>query len=315
MKILVTGAAGFVGSHIVRHLDSARHTVFAVDVARPPRAIAASDSIELIRCDVTESESLAAVIARVGPDAVVHAAAITPGHEEVDRAAEVLQVNLTSTLTALVASANSGCRRFIYLSSAGVYQNPGHGLSLTEESPVDNTGGLYAQSKLASENLCAWATRELGLSTVSLRVGPVYGEFERPTETRSRMSPLHQAIALATEGREISCNAPEAIYNWIHGDDVGRAILLAIEASSADAVYNLAGPNVSMRETLETVAEVIPCTSIEWTDDRESAALRIPLISRPMSSRLIAAGLGFSTDVSLRDGIRRTVEGLEGRIG
>ena len=311
MKILITGAAGFVGSHIVRQLASESYDVIAVDVESLPEGCSAAGSIDQRYCDVTDGGRLARLIAEVDPYAVVHAAAITPGEDELSRANEILQVNLMSTMTALLASARTNCARFVYLSSAGVYLDPAAGAALTEESPVNNTGALYAQTKLASERLCAWARRELGLKTVALRVGPVYGEFERPTETRSRMSPVHRAISIVRAGEIISCNAPDSLYNWIHGDDVGKAISLAIRSRNPRAVYNLAGPPVSVRETLASVADLLPAARVEWTTHPESASLRLTETSRPVSSSFIATDLGFGVDVDLREGLRRLVDDLK----
>lgn len=305
-QVLVTGAAGFVGSHIVAVLSRAGYRVVGVDVAQP---VAGALPTTFIECDVADAATLAAAIEEHSPDAIVHAAAITPGDDECKRAHQVLQVNLNSTLTVLTAAEAATCNRVVLLSSAGVYCDPEPGEALTEQSPVANDGGLYAQTKLASERLCRWASREIGVSTVALRVGPVYGEFERPTGSRLRMSPIHQAIGLAQAGMVITCNSAETVYNWIHGDDIGRAVLAALEAVHPERVYNVAGHPSSMMETMRLLAAFNRELRYEWASDPEKVNLWVGERSRLMSSALIRDHLGFEPSIPLADGIERVVRG------
>jgi UDP-glucose 4-epimerase len=312
MRIIVTGGAGFVGAHIAQTLSVIGHDVTTIDIGPLPTALRGSSApIEEIRCDVSDGRALKAAITSVEPDAVVHAAAVTPGADDVERAEEILHVNQLSTLSALLATKESGGRRFIYLSSAGVYRDPRPGEQLVERSALDEAGGLYAQTKIGSERLCRWAARELGLATTSLRVGPVYGEFERPTSSRTRMSPINRALTLAISQRSIICNARETVYNWIHGDDIGNAVALAVEHRGESSVYNIAGPAYSMAQTLEALVDQIPGTVVRWTESVNDANLALPKRSRPMSSLLIYEELGYRPSVELGTGISRTALAIE----
>ena len=295
----MTGSSGFVGSHIVATLIDNGLEVCGLD-RDPP--VAGAEPSEYLACDVTDRESFAELIEGVEPDAIVHAAAFTPGDGEIDRTRHIVEVNQGSTLSALKAAARAGCRRFVFVSSAGVYADPAPGEVLTEASPVARTVGLYAQTKLASEGLCAWAARELGLLTTALRVGPAYGEFERPTGSRARMSPLHRAIELAISGETIRCNTGDTIYNWIHGSDIGRAIVAVLSSTPSQPVYNVAGPPITVAETLETLCELMD-RDCEWTTGVDGANLIVPHVSRPISSALIGTELEFRPAVDLRAGM------------
>lgn len=305
MKVFVTGSSGFVGSHIVKELQRAGGAVYGFD-REPPLPGASLD--EYIAGDVADGDGLAAAVRRIRPEAIVHCAAVTPAIDELPVAREILLVNVQSTMTLLEAAAGIRCEKFVYLSSAGVYRDPEPGTALTEESSVDDGGSLYAQTKLASERLLIWARRVLGMITTSLRVGPVYGEFERPTTTRSRMSPLYRAVHLARNGDVLSCNSWDSTLNFIHGDDVGRAILAVQDADSPGQTYNVAGAPVSMRETAEAIAQLYPETRVDWSRDVSDPTLPIRLPDRPVSSALIARDLGVTQGITLLDGISRVMD-------
>lgn len=304
MRVLVTGSSGFVGAHTVGVLARRGHEVIGVDRDHP---VAGDGHTLFIECDVTDEAELTAIILRHRPDSIVHAAAITPGEDESSERPTIMLVNQVSTLTALLAAARSGCRRFVFLSSAAVYADPEPGKLLTERSAVRKHGGIYAQSKLGSERICAGASRSLGVPTTVLRIGPVYGEFERPTASRQRMSPVLQAIDRASESKPVICNNRSTVYNWIHGDDVGLAIQKVIEAGVPGPLYNLAGEPATMQDTLTTLRRLIPGMQVEWTDAVGQAKVPVSNVSRPISTELLTSELSFGQTVDLHDGLGRVL--------
>ncbi len=306
-SIAVTGSSGFVGAHIVRVLVGAGLRVIGLDVGEPPPEAQPS---EFIQCDITDRALFDGAVARQPIEAFVHAAAITPGPEERERAYEVLQVNYLSTATALTAAAAAGYSRFIYMSSAGVYADPPAGEDLDERAPLDETGGLYAQSKIASERLCVWASRELGLSTVALRVGPVYGEFERPTASRAVMSPVYRALELKQRGHDVAADHPGSAYNLIYGDDLGRAVLAALDADASGPVYNVGGPLVAVHDLLVLVANLDLDVQVPSAPRDSPEALAVAPRPRPLDSGLIHRELGFQPRSDLDSGLNRTVHAL-----
>ncbi|CAN5488370.1 dTDP-glucose 4,6-dehydratase [soil metagenome] len=305
MRVLVTGSSGFVGAHTVGVLARRGHEVIGVDLDHP---VAGDRPAQFIECDVTDEAALTGIILRHRPDSIVHAAAITPGEDDASEQSTIMLVNQVSTLTVLLAAARSGCRRFVFLSSAAVYADPEPGVLLTEGSAVRENGGVYAQSKLGSERFCAGALRSLGVPATVLRIGPVYGEFERPTASRGRMSPILQAIELADHSDPTICNSRLSVYNWIHGDDVGLAIQAVIEAGVPGPLYNLAGSPATVEETFAALRQLIPGMHVEWTDLVGRANVPVSTISRPISSDLIRSELSFSQTVDLHHGLARVLK-------
>ncbi len=304
VRVMLTGASGFVGSHIEEVLIDAGHAVLSVDRGSPRSP---GGEAEFHACDVRDTTRVSAIVEGWQPNAIVHAAAITSGDDERDRALEIVQVNQLSTLTLLTAAARTGCRRFVYLSSAGVYADPSSGSILDERSPLADPGGLYAQTKIASERHCRWATDVLGLATVALRIGPVYGLRERPTSSRDRMSAIYRILELVRAGHDITCSDSETIYNWIHGDDVGRAVELLLVDHPPAHVYNLAGADISMSELLDTLTRVSNRRiRYRWVERSDEANLLVSAAnrSRPISSRAIERDLGFVPRVDLETGLR-----------
>lgn len=309
MRVLVTGAAGFVGANIMHGLDEAGVTAIGL-VSGHPGSIepgVRTASSEFYRCDLRDIDSLKELVALTRPDYIVHAAAITPSPElESADPVRIHQVNELSTLALLEAAAQSDVQRFLLLSSAAVYPNdPTSSLPLTEDSPLDESGGMYALTKIASERLCRWAHRTYGLDARAIRLGPVYGFFERPTHSRNRMSAVHQALEMVARQEVIRCNHREAVQDWIFGTDAADAILrVLLQSDLSSSVFNLAGPGVSMATLLETVREVTDAPEIHWVDDAQANLL----ISRsprraPLDISRIQNETGYRPRFTLRQGI------------
>ena len=290
LKVLVTGSSGFVGSHIVEVLAEHENDVFGIDITAPPWQ-AVDTQFALV--DVVDSSAFERCIEQFLPDGIVHASALTPNAEDPEQLTTVVQVNALSTATIVRAAHRIACNRIVFLSSAGVYRDPKPGTTLDERSAVANDGSLYAQTKLASERLLQWASRELTIKTTSLRVGPVYGEYERPTASRSKMSPLYQAIEQALGGKDVAFESPDSVHNWIHGRDVGRAVAASLRADQPGPLYNLAGPRYTMSETLATVTAVTESlgmkTQSAWRWEEPSKPVR----SREIDSSRIWRDLNF----------------------
>ena len=126
MRVVITGAAGFLGLALTREFALAGHAVLAADSAPPtefhPRADTPLDHVQYVTADVTDRDALPDLL-RSDIDAVVHAAALTPtALQEVDDPERIIEVNLGGTVNMLAFARNApGCRKFLYVSSAGVF--------------------------------------------------------------------------------------------------------------------------------------------------------------------------------------------------
>ena len=215
MKVLVTGASGFVGVNLVHALRARKHEVIEFSLEKGG--------------DVTDTASLERFMQ--GVDAVWHGAAITAGPEREKRdAARILEVNTLATVRALEAAARAGVRRFIYPSSSAVYGETaflGEG-TVREDEPLRPLN-LYGISKVAAEGAVLRVGPALGLEVCAGRINAVFGPWERDTGLRDTLSPHLQMAAMAHEGRE-AVLAKGADRDWIYAPDVAQAFLAMLEA-------------------------------------------------------------------------------------
>lgn len=316
MRVLVTGAAGFVGLNVLEVLASAGDEVLGLYRRRPESSSGwHRDDVRFEFCDVRNREALAGWITTWKPTHVVHAAAITPtSFVEREQPRAVLETNQLSTLTVLEAAARSGVSRVVFISSAGVYAPLVAATPIPEAAPLRHDGSLYGLTKIAGEGLCRWARRHTGPDARSVRVGPVYGPFERPTESRENMSLIWRAVQLMINGETVRCNNPTAEYDWIHGRDTARGIRLLLTTGQLhDDVYNLAGPAVTMQALLNTLSELVPGTTVDWSCN-DDANLKVPDTYRraPLDVRALTRDTGYSPRFGLVDGLRNYVGWVRG---
>ena len=242
MRVLVTGAAGFVGLNIVEELLARGHETVAADLAAPPME-PAGWACRWARLDMRDPAAVAALFEEVRPDAVVHGAAVTAGAERERRdPAGIVAVNLNGTLNALAAAARTRPRRFLYLSSSSVYGENGF-----DDMPLDEGGThpvpevLYAISKYAGERASLRARSLHGLDVVCARLSSAFGPWERDTGARDTVSGPWQATAIARAGGEAVLER-EGWRDWVYGRDVASGVATLLEAERpAHAVYNV-GP-------------------------------------------------------------------------
>jgi UDP-glucose 4-epimerase len=182
VRALVTGGAGFIGSHLVDALLAQGDEVTIVDHLRPARAAsfetAAARGARLMRGDVTDVAAMLEAFAAARPEVVYHLAAQIDVRRSVADPSTDAHVNVGGTAAVLEASRHAGVRRVILASTAGVYGDPAT-LPTPETSPVAPLSP-YAASKAAAETYMALFARLHGLSTLSLRMANVYGPGQNP---------------------------------------------------------------------------------------------------------------------------------------
>ena len=321
MRVLVTGAAGFVGAHVLAELVARDYTTVAAhrgdpDVFRRLGILQArASSPEFVTCEITDPKNVEQLFAHYQPTHVLHAAAITPDPEtETQDSYRVVETNELGTLAVLLAAARHNAQRVVFVSSSAVYAGSDSHTLLGENASLCEDCGLYGVTKLGAERLCQWATRTYKLDTRVVRLGPVYGPFERPTSSRRTMSAVHTAIHLAMAGFPLRCHTPHHTRDWIHGQDVAEAMIgLLTSPSLSHRLYNLSGEAVTMRRLLQAVAVAIPGTVIEWVTAPEEANIPGAAGSptwRILDTRRLQADTGFSPRIAIEAGVRRDIASL-----
>lgn len=225
--ILVTGAAGQVGTALVSHLRSAGRDVLPSDFGkfRLP---------DFAQCDLRSEREVARLFERYRFSTIVHLAAVLPTAFRSDPLTGA-EVNLSGTLRLLRAAVDSGVRRFVFGSSASVYGNTDRKVCTETEDPAPDDA--YGASKLAVEKILEQISTGRSMETVSLRIARVLGPGARNTGSpwRSQMfeQPPSNANLLAISF------APQSILSVIHVEDLSRALRILVEAPATPCrVYN-----------------------------------------------------------------------------
>jgi nucleoside-diphosphate-sugar epimerase len=252
MRVVVTGAAGFIGSHVCRALLDAGHGVVGLDAftasydpaikRRNARELSARSGCTLV---AGPAERTASAPACRDADALVHLAAM-PGVRSGDaRALHAANVEVTHSV--LERAAHAGVRRVVLASSSSVYA-PAPG-------PLDEGAKLgplssYGHSKLSGERVAHLCARACGLELVVLRYFTVYGPRQRPDMA------FAQAIAAARNGSAVTLFGDGSQRrDWTYAGDAASATVAALERGRSGATYNVAGGRpTTLHDALELLA-------------------------------------------------------------
>lgn len=187
MKVLVTGGAGFIGSHVVRRLLRGGHTVAALDDFNDFYAPAIKRSnvegfdghAEVIEGDIRNAEEMGRVVSKDKYDAIIHIAARAGVRPSVENPLAYIETNVTGTYNMLEAARQGGVGQFVFASSSSVY-GLARKVPFSEDTPLPQTLSPYAATKLAGEHLCGNYSHLYGLRVACLRFFTVYGPAQRP---------------------------------------------------------------------------------------------------------------------------------------
>lgn len=303
MNILVTGAAGFIGSRLANALAEAGNTVFAVDNLSGGFRKNLSPGINFIWCDLAQEGVETRLPHNI--DVVYHLASCVGGLPAFENPLEDLDANAGATLRLLKWSQKLKVKRFIFASTMAVYGNPTKGILTEEDTPKPIS--FYAVSKLAAENYCA-IFNGLGLPTTVLRLFNVYGPHQNFENMKQGMISIF--LAFLRNGEIIKVKGPlDRTRDFVYIDDVVRAFLAANSSKADGKVFNVA----SGRET--SVAKLVKLLQESWGGADRSIEQQdpTPLDQQQVfgSHKKIEQQLGWKPSVTLEDGIACTVTWLK----
>ena len=317
--VLVTGARGFIGSHLVQRLAALGLQVRAVDL-RPPVGHRWDSAVQAHQVDICNRAAMAPLLQ--GVETVFHLASM---HLEVGADPTAFEaVNVRASADLVTLGAQHGVQRFIHTSSVGVYGDAGRGFPLREDAPK-HPDSPYERSKLKGETAILSRARDLGLDLVVLRPAWVYGPG------CPRTGKLLQALR---SGRFFYIGSGANRRHPLYIDEMIDAYLLAAEAPGIGGrIYNVGGPRIMpLRDMVETFARGagaprprlhLPLAlghAAGWAAELVfHAANREPPLSRRSLAFFcsnnawdISAArreLGFQPTIDLEEGVRRTLIG------
>lgn len=279
MRVLVTGAIGFVGINIVRCLAKEGDRVIALYRSPPDRAAldflaGLEDQVTLSPGDVEDAEGLSELVREQQANAIVHAAAVTP-LIETERAmpVRIMQINFMGTLHVLEAARINNIRRMVYVSSNGLYGQIADLTQPVKEDRVPVAGNLYSIAKIASEATCRRYQALYGMEIVSGRVCATYGSMERPTRSRQGMSAIHAMAQAVLERQILRVRGLSVARSWTHVEDVAHALTAMLKAPRpAYSTYNISyGQAYTLRQVLDVFQNVEPTFRYEVVEEGEAA--------------------------------------------
>ncbi len=248
---LITGGAGFIGSHLVTRLVQQGKRVRVLDnfsTGCLRKLDPVRDMIELVDGDVRDTTAVAAAVQ--GIEVVLHHAAQISVPHSVEDPRTTIEVNVTGTLNVLEAAREAGCRRVVLASSCAVYGDSPRS-PLVESVPPSPTSP-YAISKLTGEQLCATFTRLHGLETVALRYFNVFGPGQDANGGYAAVVPRFLE-ALDTGAPLVVYGDGEQTRDFVHVSNIVYANLLAATRPAIGGrVFNIAsGHSVSLNDMIE----------------------------------------------------------------
>ena len=302
MNVLVTGGAGFIGSHLVDRLIADGHTVAAVDILATGKWANVNPQAALYEIDI-RSPALAAAFEAARPEVVFHVAAHASVSESVRDPMHDAEVNVLGTLNVLQQCASYGVGRFVFSSTGGALYGEPERLPADEEHPVCPLSP-YGASKAAAEAYVQTHCTLSGIRYTILRYGNVYGPRQDPFGEAGVVAIFANAMMQGQRPTIFGDGSHERDYVYV--DDVVRANVLAL-AQAEDGVYNIGtGEGTTVAQVFDALAG-----ATDYGGDPEHAAERPGDVHRIyLDVRRAERGLGWRAAVSLEEGIRCTVDAM-----
>jgi len=300
MKTVVTGGAGFIGSHIVDALAAKGNGVAIVDNLSTGKEENINSEVRFFHVDVTDFEALEEVFAETKPEVVFHAAAQIDVRKSVEEPYFDAEVNVIGSVNLFTLCVRYGVKRVVLSSTGGALYGEPSRIPADENTPVEPLSA-YGVAKFAVEQYLNYFKRLYGLETVVLRYGNVYGP---------RQDPFGEAGVIAIFMHRMLNNKQPIVYgdgtqtrDYIFVEDVVRANLLSINGK--EGTYNIGtGIETSVNQLLELFSRITGnALKAEYVPARKGEVSRIALDCEKAKKEL-----GFVSKVLLEEGLRRTVE-------
>lgn len=292
MRVLITGGAGFIGSHVADRLLARGDRVLVVDnfaTGRrdnlPPR-----EALELVETSIADTARVDAIFERFRPEVVVHAAA---SYKDPENWAEDARTNVVGTANVTRAAARAGVERLIYFQTALCYGLRPRESPITLDHPLLPADSSYAISKTAGEQYVALS----GLDFLSFRLANAYGP-------RNLSGPLPTFFHRLSSGRR--CFVMDSRRDFVFIDDLVDVVMRALDGRGSRGYYHVAsGGDVAIRELFDSAVQALGVRLDEPVEVRPRSADDAPSILLDPSRT--AADFDWKATTTLDEGVTKAI--------
>ncbi|MEB2286752.1 MAG: SDR family oxidoreductase [Anaerolineae bacterium] len=310
LTYLVTGGAGFIGSHLVQALVGEGRRVRVVDnfsTGKRENLAQSQDAIDLFECSITDRPALAEAMR--GVDYVFHLAALASVPRSVDDPLACHEHNVTGTLNVLLAARDAGVRRVVFAGSSSAYGDVES--EFKTEDMLPNPLSPYAAAKLAGEHYCQTFTTVFGLETVTVRYFNVFGPRQDPLSTYAAVIPKFVTAMLRGEPPQVEGDGLQTrdftyIENVVHG-----TLLACRTPGVAGDVFNIAcGSRISLLEMIDLLNSLLGESIVPNFVAPRPGDVRHSRAAIDKAQRLLA----YEPVVSFEEGLARTLAWYRAQI-
>jgi UDP-glucose 4-epimerase len=308
MNVLVTGGAGFIGSHIVDAYIQAGHAVSVVDDLSTGKKANLNPRAKLHQADIRDAKAMAAIFTAEQFDVVNHHAAQMDVRRSVADPAFDADVNLVGMLTLLEAAVRNGVRKVVFASSGGAIYGEQDYFPADEKHPTRPISP-YGVAKLSTENYLYYYKAVYGVDGVCLRYANVYGPRQNPEGEAGVIAIF--ATKMLTGGQPVINGPGTQTRDYVYVGDVVKANLLAL-THQGSAIFNI---GTGVETDVNQLFHELKKHTGSSCEERHAEGKKGEQLRSVLDNRKIREALGWSPAMTLADGMRQTVEFFRKQTG
>jgi UDP-glucuronate 4-epimerase len=309
MNFLVTGGAGFIGSHVSERLLRDGHRVVIVDdfndfydpaiKQRNLARVQTAGSVKLHRADIVDKGAMDRVFAAEKLDGIIHLAARAGVRPSIEQPLLYAQTNVTGTVNLLECARAARVRKFIFASTSSVY-GINSKIPFSESDPIFQPISPYAATKLAGEALCHTYHHLYGMDTACLRFFTVYGPAQRPDLA------IHKFARLIAAGRPVEMygdGSTRRDYTFI--DDIVEGIMACVRGRFGYEIFNLGNSNtIELRRLVGLIESALGRKAVIERRPEQPGDVPVTFADVSKARRM----LGYEPKTKIEQGIGKFVE-------
>lgn len=307
MNILVTGGAGFIGSHLVSKLLSLGHDAVVIDNFHPYysaerkrwqfHTLTSGYDVPVYEVNLLNYEKVDEIFQRYQPDCVYHLAALPGVPNSLLQPLDYVDYDIKATINVLKAAGEAGTKHVLFASSSSVYGDQGC-VPLKEEMATGNVVSPYAAAKYGAESFCYAYANLFGYQLTIFRYFTVYGPWGRPDMA------ISQFIRRLLRGEEIVVYGTKTARDYTFVDDIVNGMIAASHRNGNNDVFNLgSGRPVAMEQLLEYLQKYFPAMKVKHAPERAG-----DVNATWADITKAQQAFGYKPTVTFEEGLARTIE-------